>query len=253
MKNERRKYTPAEELCLTTQVDGRCPLCGSNLFYQKKSSSYKNYQLAHIYPLNPTPSEIEELKDEELLHADINHPDNILPLCLLCHGKFDKPRTKEEYRKLASLKKIFLTRSKQQELHKSYQIESDVLKIIEGLYSDDPKLHGLDLEYDPKRLRDKFDNTLTLPTQMKIKHNVADYYRYIKAKFLEIEQENPNSSVLIYSQVRTFYLKQKGLAISQQEIFSNIVDWLNEKTNPETIEAAEIVTSFFIQNCEVFE
>lgn len=98
MNNKRKKYSPAEELCLTTQVDGKCPLCGSALFYVKKSNSYKAYELAHIYPLSPTPEEIEELKNEPLLHSDVNHPDNIIPLCLACHGRFDKPRTAKEYR-----------------------------------------------------------------------------------------------------------------------------------------------------------
>ena len=253
MNNKRRKYSPAEELCLTTQVNGNCPLCGSALFYNKKSRSYKNYELAHIYPLNPTLSEIEELKNEELLHTDVNHPDNIIPSCLACHGKYDKPRTAEEYRKLATLKKSFIRRSEQQEIQRSYQIENDILKVIEGLYSIDDIDKEIDLEYDPKRLKDKFDITLSVPAQHKIKHNVTDFYNYIKSKFLEIERENPNSSVLIYTQVKSFYLKQKTLSASQQEIFSNIVDWFYIKTQPQTIEAAEIVTSYFIQNCEVFE
>ena len=213
MNNKRRKYSPAEELCLTTQVDGNCPLCGSALFYSKRSKSYKYFELAHIYPLNPTPSEIEELKHEILLHTDFNHPDNLLPLCLGCHGKFDKPRTAEEYRQLAALKKSFIRRSKLQEINRSYQIEKDIQKIIEGLYSSDDMDKELDLEYDPKSLNDKFDATLSIPAQRKIKHNVTDFYQYIKSKFLEIEQQNPNSSVLIYSQVKTFYLKQKTLKL----------------------------------------
>jgi len=253
MSNKRRKYSASEELCLTTQVEGNCPLCGSGLFYTKKSKSYKAYELAHIYPLNPTPAEIEELKNESLLHSDVNHPDNLIPLCLACHGKFDKPRTVKEYRELANQKKSLIRRSQQQEIQKSYQIENDIQKVIEGLYSDSNALNELDLEYDPKSLKDKFDHTLLIPTQQKIKHNVSDYYQYIKARFLEIESENPNSSVLIYSQVKTFYLKQKSLGLQQQDIFSNIVEWFYVKTKPQTVEAAEIVTSFFIQNCEVFE
>lgn len=250
---KRRKYSPAEEMCLTTQVDGRCPLCGSGLFYNKRNRSYKNYELAHIYPLNPTPSEIDELKNEERLSIDVNHADNIIPLCLTCHGKYDKPRTVEEYQKLAALKKSFARRSELQEIQRSYQIENDIQKVIEGLYSTDDMEKETDLKYDPRRLKDKFDDTLSVPARLKIKHNVTDYYQHIRSKFLEIEKENPNSSVLIYSQVKTFYLKQKTLSSSQQEIFSNIVDWFYTKTQPQTIEAAEIVTSFFIQNCEVFE
>lgn len=253
MSNKRRKYSTTEEICLTTQVDGKCPLCGYGLFYTKKSKSFKAYELAHIYPLNPTPAEIEELKNESLLTPDVNHPDNLIPLCLACHGKFDKPRTVQEFRELARHKQSLIRRSQQQEIQKSYQIENDIQKVIKGLYTDSNTLNEPELEYDPKSLKDKFDNTLLLPSQQKIKHNVADYYQYIKTKFLEIENENPNSSVLIYSQVKTYYLKQKSLGLQQQDIFSNIVEWFYVKTKSQTVEAAEIVTSFFIQNCEVFE
>lgn len=253
MNDNRRAYSPTEQLALATQVDGKCPLCGALLFYIKKSKSYKAYELAHIYPLNPKPSEIEELKNETQLHQDVNHPNNLIPLCITCHGKFDKPRTAEEYKELAAKKYALIRRAEQQEIQADYQIENDIRKVIEGLYVDDNTFEVLDLEYDPKSLTDKFDNSMPLPTQQKIKHNVADYYQYIKTKFLEIERESPRASDLIYSQVKTYYLKQTSLGLPQQEVFANMVGWFYARTQPETVEAAEIVTSFFIQNCEVFE
>ncbi|MBU2524145.1 HNH endonuclease [Patescibacteria group bacterium] len=252
MTNKRRNYSPAEELSLTTQVEGICPLCGKALFYTKKVKSYKGYELAHIYPLNPSADEIEELKNEERLHEDVNHPDNLIPLCLSCHGKFDKPRTASEYQKLAELKKSQIRKSKQQEIQIEYQLEDDIRLVIDGLYSADYAQMGTEIEYESKSLKEKFTSDFPSPIRQKIKHNVADYYQFVKSKFAEIEQDNPNSSVLIFSQVKSYYLKQKSLRISQQEIFSNIVDWFFIKTKPQTIEAAEIVTSFFIQNCEVF-
>lgn len=117
MANDRRAYSQAEELALTTQVSGRCPLCGAPLFYVKKSRSYKAYELAHIYPLNPTAEEVEELEGVRRLHADVNHPDNQIPLCRPCHGRFDKPRTVEEYQQLAAVKQQLIARSVQQALY----------------------------------------------------------------------------------------------------------------------------------------
>lgn len=253
MNSKRQKYSQAEELALTTQVDGRCPLCGTALFYAKKSKSYKAYEIAHIYPLNPSQREVEELKNETQLHSDVNHPDNLFPLCLKCHGKLDKPRTAEEYKELSAKKLALIRRAEQQEIQTVYQLENDIGRVIEGLYADDNTFKMIDLEYDPKSVTDKFDNSMLVPTQQKIKHNVADYYQYIKTKFLEIEREKPTASELIYSQVKAYYLKQKSLGLSQQKVFENIVEWFCIRTKPETIEAAEIVTSFFIQNCEVFE
>lgn len=111
MSNARRKYTQAEEIALTTQVDSCCPLCGEGLFYEKRSGTFKNYELAHIFPLNPKLEELKELANAIRLHGDVNHPDNIIPLCTACHTKFDKPRTIDEYNKLYLLKRKVLDRA----------------------------------------------------------------------------------------------------------------------------------------------
>ncbi|OPY74542.1 MAG: hypothetical protein A4E65_03817 [Syntrophorhabdus sp. PtaU1.Bin153] len=254
MATNRRKQSPAEELALTTQVSGKCPLCGNLLFRVKGSITQKAYQIAHIYPLNPTPGEIDVLRNETRMHEDVNHPDNLIPLCHLCHDRFDKPRTVEEYRDLCEKKKEFIRRDKQKEIQVAYHLEDDIQKVIAALYANtDLHENSDELQYDPKRLTDKFDGSMPLPTQQKVRHNVVDYYTFIKTRFLEIDRDNPNSSDLIYSQVRTFYLQQKMLGLTQPQVFSNIVQWFLAKTKPETIEAAEIVASFFIQNCEVFE
>ena len=92
MTDKRRTYSTPEQISLTTQVGGLCPLCGVSLFYEKKGKPQKAYEIAHIYPLNPKTEETNLLKNEKRLHSDINHLDNLIPLCLSCHGKFDKPR-----------------------------------------------------------------------------------------------------------------------------------------------------------------
>jgi hypothetical protein len=254
MVNLRRSYSAAEELALTTQVGGYCPLCGASLFYVKKSRSYKEYEIAHIYPLNPTREELEELKGVALLHSDINHPDNLLPLCTKCHTRLDKPRTREEYESIFNIKRRLIEQAEQRNLNGSYPLEIEIQQIVKNLGKinfDD--LDGSELELDPKSLFRKFDDSLSSVTQRKIKHAVSDYYLHIKEEFKNLELANPNSSQLIYTQVRLYYLKQKSLDLPQSTIFLNVVDWLARQTVAVSPEAAEIVASFFIQNCEVFE
>ena len=253
MANKRRKYTPAEELDLTTQVSGHCPICDANLFYEKNGKSYKSYELAHIYPLNPKPEEISLLANEDVLHSDVNHPDNIIPLCTPCHTKFDKPRTVDEYRNLYSLKKGLLIMVNPRKIQSQYHLEEDIKRVIEGLYTGDLPSEPQGLEYNLKDIAAKLDSSISVPTRQKIRHNVVDYFGHIRKEMLELERESPTTSDLIATQVKAFYLKQRTLGLSQQEIFSNIVSWLQNKTNPKTLDAAEIVASYFIQNCEVFE
>jgi hypothetical protein len=145
-------------------------------------------------------------------------------------------------------------RARQRALIREYPLEDDIDRIISrlgGVTFDEDSQSELSL--DPKSVDAKFDDTMPRPTRRKIKHWIVDYYQYIRQEFRMLEQQSPDSSQLIYSQVKTFYLKQKTLGLSQSEIFHNVVQWFRRSTSPETIEAPEIVAAFFIQNCEMFE
>lgn len=235
-------------------MGGYCPLCGTYLFYTKKSRSYKGYELAHIYPLNPRLDEVEELKNVHRLNKDVNHPDNIIPLCTPCHTRFDKPRTVEEYEELAAIKKKLIERAAQRTLNDEYPLEEDIGRIVARLHevefneNDTPEL-----QFDPKRVDEKFNSSMPTPTRRKIKHSVRDYYQHVRREFRELELLAPMASQIIFAQVRAYYLKQKSLGLSQAAVFSNLVDWIRKTTSSQTPEAAEIVASFFVQNCEVFE
>ncbi|TDF41988.1 HNH endonuclease [Alteromonadaceae bacterium M269] len=252
MSKDRINYTTAQQTALVTQVDRVCPLCSAPLFYKKNSRTYKNYEIAHIYPLNPKPEEKELLKNEKRLSEDVNHENNVIPLCKGCHGKFDKPRTIEEYRNLFSIKKKLIARSNQEEIWSRYSIEAELGIVIDALYSDPNIDIESDLEFTPKTVDEKLDETITRPTHRKIKTQVRDYYVFIKEKFSILDQSEADLSETISLQVKTYYLKQKRLGLDQQEIYENIVAWINAKTKPKTMDASEIMASFFVQNCEVF-
>lgn len=253
MAAKRPTYSAADELAFTTEVDGKCPLCGNAVFYTKNQRQYKDYEIAHIYPLNPKPDELSELAGEERLGADPNGHENLVVLCVRCHTRFDKPRTASEYRQLVEIKRSLLRRTEQRRLQGIYHLQDDVRRVIDGLNSISEVPSSEVLSYDPKRVDDKLDSSMPFPTKNKIKHNVADYYQYVRLLFEEIERDAPNLSELISTQIKSFYKQQKALQLSQHAIFSNIVDWLFTKTKPTNIESAEIVASYFVQNCEIFE
>jgi hypothetical protein len=252
MSNPRKKYSDAQNVALLSQVNRVCPLCAEPLFYKKGGKSFKNYELAHIYPLNPTQEEELLLKHEERLSDDVNDEDNIIPLCEICHGKLDKPRTVKEYRNLLALKKQLIERSGQESIWKRYTIENEISQVIEAIY-DDPELDNeADIDFTPREVDEKLDSTISRPTKIKIKGNVREYFIFIRQKFTELDSANPDLSEMISLQIKTYYIKQKSMGSSQQVIFENIVSWIHAKTKPKTNDAAEIMASFFIQNCEVF-
>lgn len=252
LTNDRIKYSEAQQTALVSQVNRVCPLCAQSLFYTKKSKTYKNYELAHIFPLNPTEKERELLKDEELLSNDVNDERNIIPLCKDCHGKFDTPRTVEEYRCLFLIKKKLIAQTNQELIWKEYNLEGQISDIIKELYSNPDLNLSSEIDFTPKAVDDKLDDSISRLTKRKIKNNVSDYYLFIKNCFSDLDQKETDLSEAIACQVKAYYIKQKGMGLSQQEIFENIVSWMNAKTNPQTSDATEILVSFYIQNCEVF-
>lgn len=55
---------------------------------KKNNKLYKDFEIAHIYPLNPTKDEIELLKDEIRL-GNVNDLTNLIALCPNCHNSYD--------------------------------------------------------------------------------------------------------------------------------------------------------------------
>jgi hypothetical protein len=253
LSNDRKKLSPAQELALISQVDRVCPLDAEPLFYKKGTRSFKNYDIAHIYPLNPTPDEERLLQNEERLGTDLNDEDNLIPLCTICHGKFDKPRTVEGYQELFAIKKKAMERSGQEELWKTNPIKESILKIVDAIYADADEGIEAEITFTSMKVDEKLDDTISRPTRRKIKNNVTDYYTFIREKLVLLDKAGDCTSEIISNQIKGFYLIQKGDGVSQQAAFDNIVKWLNAKTKAESNDAAEIITSFFIQNCEIFE
>lgn len=252
MANKRDTYNTAQQTALVSQVNRVCPLCSQSLFYKKGKRTYKNYELAHIYPLNPTSEEAELLKKEKRLSQNVNDEKNIIPLCKDCHGKLDNPRTVKEYRELYLIKEKLIKQTAQEEIWKEYNVENEITKVIKALYTVDDIVNETQIEFEPKEVDLKLDNTISNLTKRKIKNHVRDYYLYVRDTFAQLDQSDIDLSEIISLQVKTYYLKQKQMGLSQQEIYDNIVSWLDAKSKPDTTDATEIVASFFVQNCEVF-
>ena len=52
-------------------------------------------------------------------------------------------------------------------------------------------------------------------------------------------------------QIKLCYLKECTHGRSQQEVYNAIVEWLKNMTNGSR-DACDVIVSFFVQNCEVF-
>lgn len=252
MKKNRQIFDDNTNIILINEVNGLCPLCAEPLMYIKGNRNYRGYEIAHIYPVNPKPPEVELLAFEERLNSDVNHRDNLIPLCRSCHGKFDKPRTTDEYRELVAIKKSYISQTKERETWHVFDIESNIHDIIDHLVSMDMEESDCELQYEPKTIDEKTDKSISRITKDKIKFHVNNYFSYVKKELEIADSLNPGSSEIIAGQIKQFYLKQKQKGLSQQEIYSNTVNWMTSKSQENQKDGCEVIVSFFVQNCEVF-
>jgi 5-methylcytosine-specific restriction endonuclease McrA len=251
MSNQRKTIKAADERILFAEVEGCCPLCGIPLQIKKSGKTHKIYEIAHIYPLNPTPQESVILENETQLSSDVNNIKNLILLCPSCHEKFDKERTVEEYRSVIALKEKLIKTTKMRDTYHQFNLEIDINHIISTLYS------GLSgdtnqLEYSALRIDEKMNESMPPIVRRKIRNNVTDYFIFIREKFSELDKNQPGKFDLIATQVKLFYIKTRMETENQEEIFAQMTEWMHIKTGKYSSEASEAVISFFVQNCEVF-
>lgn len=250
---QRKKPSDAEIRLHLKEVGFHCPLCGKPLQSKnQKKREQKKFEIAHIYPNSPTNEQYIELTGLERLGENCESIENKIALCKDCHDEQDYHTTREDYLKLLNKKKKLICSMNLEEILDGMQIEKDIKKIINKLDNLN-NLEVLELKYIPveidKKIKDEF-----LSLKIKVKTNVNYYYPLIFEEFKKNETNENNSSYeVICSQVKAAYLKIKKETNDQNIIFNELVNWLKYKTQETNNEACEILISYFIQNCEVFD
>jgi len=133
----RKGPTENQHIELVSQVDAVCPCCSKPLLNKGSEKREKRFEVAHIYPLNPTSEERALLAAEARLAHDPNDLANLIPLCESCHGEFDKPRTVEGYRQLVAYKRQVMEREKERSLWHKYHLEREIASVVEALTKHD--------------------------------------------------------------------------------------------------------------------
>lgn len=253
MSNKRKALSPNFKMALLTQAKGRCPKCGALIMGKKNNSHIVLFEVAHIYPLNPTPQQALTLKNEEKLSEEIDSFENMIPLCLNCHKMFDTELTVEEYRELISIKKYLTAIEDLTQNWNGQSLHTDILKVTEILSELDSSDDLALLSYTALNIDHKIDDSLGNMNKRKIEHLITDFYILIRDSFNSIEKESKHSVMLIFAQVKAYFCTLQAKNLTQKQIFIEMCNWFSNKTQLNDNTKAEILVSFFIQNCEVFE
>ena len=246
----RKQSTTNKDTLFLLEVGGVCPKCGKPLLITKGNRNHKLYQIAHIYPNSPLPSEVTELAGLERLGIDCEDNDNKIALCKDCHGYYDDHKTKDEYLWYVEKKKQLRNDLTLRQTGYSFSLETQISEVISRLSSVNSS-ELTELTYRGVPVASKIPESYPM-LKTKISAYIRTYFHFIQDTFFELDSSKQLNFKLIASEVHAFFLKCDASELDYAQIFHAVVNWIKIKSASTSVEACEAIASFFIQDCEVF-
>ena len=255
MATKRDSYSENEHSILYAETGGCCPLCTLPILFQKKGSKKpsKGYEVAHIYPLNPTQSQATALVGYPV-PPDINALENVITLCPTCHTQYDKDFKLDDLIRLRKIKDGYLSETKAKHTVSQHTIQEEVYEILDAIAAfdfDETLLSSTKL--DVSTVDKKLKTGMSPLQKREIKFNAISFYVRIRDHIRTLEQQDQASVRILQNQINSYYLAMnKQNPENKDLVFNYVAQWISAKTN-KPILAAKVLTSFFVQNCEVFD
>lgn len=248
---ERENISIEEDRLHLLEVNGTCPLCGNSLL-KNSGKKTKLYEIAHIYPNKPTEQEKCVLNDVKVLGDNSESFQNKIALCFNCHKNYDFHKNKEEYNKLIEKKKkLYAAEKIKNELSNLDlfpQIEKLLDKISTGnIFSNET----IELNMTPLEIQHKFQKSEFL-LENKIRDYVIRYFVSIREYLKNLAETNQFNFERFAITIKLAYITIQSSAKTKDEIFDSLINWLISKTQATNRIVCEIIISYFVQNCEVF-
>jgi 5-methylcytosine-specific restriction endonuclease McrA len=198
MATKRDSYDENEHSILYAETGGCCPLCTLPILFKKKGSkkTSKGYEVAHIYPLNPTKSQAEALVGYPV-PADINALENVIALCPTCHTKYDKDFKLDELIRLRKIKDEYLSEARAKLTASQHTIQEEVYEILDAITTFDHDGTVLShTSFDISTVDNKLKTGMSPLQKHEIKINAISYYVRIRDHIRRLELKDQASRSL---------------------------------------------------------
>lgn len=237
------------------EAQQKCPLCHASLLQTMPHSDkiLKNFSVISIFPRNLNKTLKIEFEAIKRAPINIDAPDNQIALCRTCGEQYQLCPTPEVYERLCHIKSTFLKNAALDKETTPLELQDQLKKILDHLYLLQNVKQYIWLQHDAKTINQKIAKENQI-LRDQVQDHVVRYYRYIEHLFSDMDNENRMSSEEIATSVKLLYIKLAKTGLSQQEIYSRLSSLILQKLelDPRYFLSAQIVVSFFIQNCEVF-
>ncbi|WP_273666011.1 ABC-three component system protein, partial [Pseudomonas aeruginosa] len=175
-------------------------------------------------------------------------------LCPTCHRKYDKDFKIEEYDRLRAIKDGFIRDVNARKSISEHSLREEIKELIEKISNlDEESLTSFDLQLNASTLSEKLKKGASPVLRRNIRNDVVDYFVTIQDELRLLEQRDQAAVKMLLNQVNTyFWAMHSEHPDNKDAIFNYIAQWISAKSG-KSIDASRIITSFFVQNCEVFD
>ncbi|MBR1886679.1 MAG: hypothetical protein IJ812_09760 [Schwartzia sp.] len=190
----------------------------------------------------------------EVCLIDKNKPatvDNLIALCPKCHATYLLDNSKQAVKPLSEVKKILATHRKNLQLLDEASLERGLIGVISCI----KKLKETDLgdpAYDPKQLREKINPSVYVSLFIAVNNYVTMYFRRLKEIMVSLDKRGEIDFEEIQNQMKAIYRRLNKANKSKMDIYREITEKVHRVTLQDDI-YCQIVVSYFIQSCEVFD
>ena len=189
-----------------------------------------------------------------IVQINPNHPrhtiDNLIALCPECASKYMLDTTPNKIERMENIK---LRLSSYKDAFNSL----DNIKLVDGIERVLHKISEITLTYNtstlnytPTNIKNKMDGT-NFSLYIKIQSYINHFYIEVESIFKQLELEGQLNYEMLCQQIKYQYTSLSQQGLTQCQIFNQLVTWFSEITNEDTT-PCEVVVSFFVQKCEVF-
>ena len=200
---------------LMAEQEGRCPLCGKPLAAD-----------------NCTPVKLTD--NSEML------------LCFECSASVEHSDSAKS--QAMEVKKVLQVRSETRDAVSNERLKCEVQELLERLQDVSPE--EADLRYTPLKIEEKVSDNLL---RRKIRGFLTDgMYDAVNSSIENLAAENRMNVRTLSTSIRRIFEDANDTTDNQSEIFSALTNRLVAKAGQKYLEACELLVSYFVQRCEVF-
>lgn len=222
---------------LLIQSKCKCPKCGKRLFTTKNA----NFKIiAKVIKIDPKKN---------------NKSANLIALCPQCAAEYEMDPSEEEINQLKQWKRELIDDDQIDKTISNMDIEKGIRDLLIKIgNSDIAEENGKPpLNFDPVQVKQKIDSKENFLCN-RIIRDLTSYYSYVHSSLKDLSDRKTLNFELLCLNVKSMYIKLRDQNLEQRKIYNAMVDWLVQKAGMDVDRlAAEIVISYFVQDCEVFD